>query len=211
MDDLLIKYILEEATPEENDQVQQWLAADAANRAHFKKLQGAWQLAAQPNLQPVTDTSQALHRLKQTLKAREPISHTRGEKRFRPRVWTAAAAVAGIVSVALGAYVWMKPKTTVKEQPPVVQPDTVLQKSGHVDTTTTVPPIPGLQPVPVLNTDSIPAGKLQKKKHSKPVTPVQPVPRKKKAAQQPGQPMDTRPVKRKHALPSQAAKEPPVS
>lgn len=209
MDDLLIKYILEEATPEESDLVQQWLAADAANPAYFEKLRAAWRLAAQPNRQPVTDTSQALQRLKQTLQAREPISKTCGEKRIRPRVWTAVAA--GIVSITLGAYFWMKPKVTVKEQPPVMQPDTILQKSVHADTTPMMPPIPALQPVPTLNTNSIPAVKPHKKMHPKQVTPVPSVTRKKKTAQQLRQPMDTTPVKRKHALPPQAAKEPPGS
>lgn len=200
MDDLLIKYILEEATPEESDQVQQWLAADAANRAHFENLQAVWQLASQPNQQLATDTPQALQRLKQTLKARETAQRVRGIKRIWPRVWTSAAAVVGIAGVALGAYFWMKPKTTIKEQPPVVQPDTVLQKPMRVDTASPVPALP----VPALHTDTIPFVKPYKKKRPVPVTPVQPVHPKKRAAQQPTQRMDTTPVKRKHHAPPQS-------
>jgi hypothetical protein len=223
MDDLLIKYILEEATPAESDQVQQWLAADAANRSHFEKLQAVWQLAAQHNLQPATNTQQALHRLKQTLQARETAPRARGIKRIRPHVWIAAATVAGIVGVALGAYVWIKPKAPVKEQRPIVQPDTLLQKPVKVDTTPTV------QSVPALHTDTIPSGKPHKKKLPKPVTPVQPA-RKKKTAEQPMHPTDTTHVKKKHPQPVQhvsplrkhksagtstapqaLAKEPPIS
>ena len=201
MDDLLIKYILEEATPEENVQVQQWLAANAANRAHFEKLQAVWQLAIQPNLQPATDTPQALQRLKQTLKGRETVPHASGINRTWPRVWTAAAAAVGIAGVALGAYVWMKPKPSVKERPPVVQPDTVLRKPVRVDTVPTVPLVPALP------ADTIPFVKPHKKKtRPAPVTPVQPVHRKKKAPQQPTQPVDTIPVKKKH--PVQAATQP---
>jgi hypothetical protein len=188
MDDLLIKYILGEATVEESSQVRQWLAANAVNRAHFEKLQAAWQLAAQPNLQPVTDPSQALQRLKQTLQARETASG----KRIWPRVWTAAAAVVGIAGVALGAYVWIKPKATVKEQPPVVQPDTVLQKPVRIDTALTAPPIP------TLPADTLPFVKPHKKKRPEPVPPVQHVHhKKKKTVQQPTQPTDTIRVKKK--------------
>jgi hypothetical protein len=236
MDDLLIKYILEEVTPEENDQVQQWLAANATNRTHFEKLQAAWQLAAQPNQQLASDTPQALQRLKQTLHTRE----TATIKRIWPRVWRAAAAAVGIAGVALGAYVWMKPTTPVKELPPVVQPDTVQQKSVRLDT------MPIVQPVPALPADTLPFVKPHKKtrplrtthvqrvhpkkKQPEPVMPVERVQPKKKTVQQPTQPTDPRPVKKKHRVttkrvqpvkkhksataptaPQAPAKEPPIS
>jgi hypothetical protein len=196
MDDLLIKYIMEEASPEESNQVQQWLAANDANRARFENLRTVWQLAAQPSLPLVADTPQALQRLKQTLQARETASI----KRIRPRVWTAAAAIVGIAGVALGAYVWMKPKDTVKEHPPVVQPDTVLQQPLRVDT---VPPVPAVQPVPALPADTLPFVKPHKKKRPVRVTPEQRIHPKKKTAQQPTQP--TKPVKKKHPVPAQSA------
>jgi hypothetical protein len=194
MDDLLIKYILEEATPEESDHVQQWLAANAANRAHFERLQTTWQLASQSNMQPATDTPQALQRLKQNLKARETASI----KRFWPRVRVAAAAVVGIAGVSLGVYIWMKPKATVKEQPPVVQPDTVLQQPVRADTALTVPPVPDLP------ADTIPFVKPNKKTRPAQVTPVKPIHPKKKAAQQPTQSTDTIPVKKKRPAPAQS-------
>jgi hypothetical protein len=193
MDDLLIKYIQEEATPEESDQVRQWLAADTANRAHFGKLQAVWQLAAQPKLQPAIDTPQALQRLKQMLQAREPASI----KRSWPRVWTAAAAIVGIAGVALGAYVWMKPKATVKEKPPVVQPDTVLQKPVQKDT---VSPVPSVQPVPAL--DTLPFVKHPKKKRPVQVAPVPSV-RPKKKRPEPVTPVPSVLPKKKHSEPVQ--------
>lgn len=197
--------MLEEATPEESSQVQQWLAADAANRAHFEKLQTTWQLASKPNLPLTIDTPDALQRLKQTIRSQKeaPV------KRIWTRVWTAAAAIVGIAGVALGAYVWMKPNTAVKkEQPPVVQPDTVLQKPVRVDT------IPAVQPVPALQTDSVPVVKPHKKKRAAPVPAAPAVPRKKKTAQPPAQPA---PPVRKHKTlkapkaPTVPVKEPPIS
>lgn len=197
MDNLLIKYILEETTPEESGQVQQWLAADAANRAHFEKLQAAWQLAAQPNRQLATDTPQALQRLKQTLQTRE----TTPVKRIWPRVWTAAAAVVGIVGVALGAYVWIIPKAPVKEQPPVVQPNIVRKKPVRIDT---VPSVPAVQPVPALQPDTMPLSRPLHKIRPAQVRPVQPARPKKKAAV-PRQPPDTLRLKKKPAVPGQPA------
>jgi transmembrane sensor len=44
MDELLIKYLLEEATPEEAARVGRWLAADAANRARYEQFKAVWGL-----------------------------------------------------------------------------------------------------------------------------------------------------------------------
>ncbi|MGB8194621.1 MAG: hypothetical protein WCF67_22000, partial [Chitinophagaceae bacterium] len=41
-DDLLVKYLLGEATAEEQLQVQQWINEDAANRKHYEQLQFIW-------------------------------------------------------------------------------------------------------------------------------------------------------------------------
>jgi hypothetical protein len=188
MDDLLIKYILEEATPEESAQVQQWLAADAANRARFEKLQATWQLATQPSLQLTTNTPQALQRLKQTLRTKQ----TAPVKRIWTRVGTAAAAVVGFAGVVLGAYVVLKPKPPVKKTIPIVQPDTGMQKRIPVDT------------LPVTPTDTIPVVKPHKKKPPVPATPAQPV-RPKKKVIQPIQPVDSIqpvPVQTLHTVPA---------
>jgi hypothetical protein len=194
MDDLLIKYILDEVTPEESDQVQQWLAADAANRDRFEKLQATWQLAAQPDHQLTTNTPQALQRLKQTLQTRQaaPV------KRSWTRVGTAAAAVVGFAGVVLGAYVVMKPNKPVKKPTPIVHPDTVHQKRLPVDT------------VPVTASDTIPVVTPHKKKRPIPPKPVQPVRLKKKAIY-PISPVDTIqavPVHSMHTVPVMKRKRP---
>jgi len=188
MDDLLIKYILDEATPAESQQVQQWLAADAANQARFEKLQSVWKLAEQPGLQLTANTPQALQRLKQTLQARQ----TAPVKRLWARVGTAAAAVVGLAGVVLGAYVVMTPKIKIpaKKTTPVVLPDTVRQKRIIIDT------------VPIAPADTIPVIKPHKKKQAVPARPAQPA-RPKKKAIQPLPPMpklivDTAGIKRKH-------------
>jgi transmembrane sensor len=42
MDDLLIKYVLGEATRDEAAQVERWLVADAANRRLFDEYKALW-------------------------------------------------------------------------------------------------------------------------------------------------------------------------
>jgi ferric-dicitrate binding protein FerR (iron transport regulator) len=44
MDELLIKYLLEEASPEEAARVERWLAADAVNRARYEQFKAVWGL-----------------------------------------------------------------------------------------------------------------------------------------------------------------------
>ena len=183
MDDLLIKYMLDETTPQERAQVQQWLAADAGNQVQFEKLQRVWQVAAQPNSQLNTNTPQALQRLKQTLQTKQPVP----VKRIWARIGTAAAVVVGLAGVVLGAYVVMKPKVPAKKTTPVVKPDTVRQMRLPVDT---------------LPVDTIPAVKPHKKKLTVPAAPAQPV-RPQKKAIQPVHPVDTLPVKKKQAMPVQ--------
>jgi hypothetical protein len=193
MDDLLIKYILDETSPEERGQVQQWLAADAANQARFEKLQTVWQVAAQRNSQLIADTPQALQRLKHTLQTRQPVP----VKRIWARIGTAAAAVVGLAGVVLGAYVVMKPKPPAKKTTPTVKPDTVQQKRLLIDTI----PIPA---------DTLPAVKPVKKKLRIPATPAQPVRPKKKAVEPvpavdpiqpvPMQSLHTEPIMKKHRL-----------
>jgi hypothetical protein len=185
MDDLLIKYILEETSPEESGQAQQWLAANDANRTHFEKLQAAWQLAAQPNLQLTTGTPQALQRLKQTLQARQ----TAPVKRIWSSIGTAAAAVVAFAGVMLGAYVITKPKAPAKKTPPVVHPHTGRKKLVPVDT------------MPVLPTDTIPIVQPHKKKRLIPVTPVQPIPPVDSIHPVPAQSMHGRPIKKRRPMP----------
>ncbi|MBO9205440.1 MULTISPECIES: anti-sigma factor family protein [Niastella] len=208
MDDLLIKYILEEASPEEREAVEQWLAKDNANRAHFEKLQTVWQMAAEPQFPSGTRTADALQRLKQTIQSRQTIP----VKHMWTRVGTAAAVVVGIVGVVLGAYVVViKPKPPVKKTPPVVLPDTMRTVVLPIDT------------VPTGVTDTVPVITPRKKKKAAPAAPALPA-RPKKKAVQPVPAVDTMPVKKKSRVqpPQQvnpvrkkkvapAAKEPPIS
>ena len=41
-DDLLVKQLLGEATPQEEQEVMQWLSADAGNRAYYDQLKQVW-------------------------------------------------------------------------------------------------------------------------------------------------------------------------
>lgn len=64
-DDLLVKYLLGEATPEEQQQVQQWEAADAANAKHLQHLHYIWQESKKLEAKSTIDENAAWERFKQ--------------------------------------------------------------------------------------------------------------------------------------------------
>jgi transmembrane sensor len=66
-DDLLVKQLLGEATPQEEQEVMQWIAADAANRAYYDQLKQVW------------DTSRELA-------ARSGIDENKAWKKFQQRI-----------------------------------------------------------------------------------------------------------------------------
>ena len=73
MDDLLIKYLLGEASSEEIARVERWLAEDAANKARYEQFKALWKigrrtaLSGPPTLQ---DTRAAFQQVRQGLRHR---------------------------------------------------------------------------------------------------------------------------------------------
>lgn len=64
-DDLLVKYLLGEATPEERLQVDQWIAADSANEKQFQQFMLIWHESKKLEKQSTVDTDAAWQRFKQ--------------------------------------------------------------------------------------------------------------------------------------------------
>src|ERR1700761_2340292 len=78
MDDLLIKYVLGEATPEERALVDQWLTADAGNRARYEQFRMIWSISRKTAAPISHDSSAALRRFRQRV---ERPRHMRLEER----------------------------------------------------------------------------------------------------------------------------------
>jgi transmembrane sensor len=67
-DDLLVKYLVGEATPAETDDVQAWLAADEANHIHFNQLKRIWDESLQLANTSTVDEDAAYNRLQNRIK-----------------------------------------------------------------------------------------------------------------------------------------------
>ncbi|HEV2479909.1 MAG TPA: FecR domain-containing protein [Puia sp.] len=121
LDDLLVKYLLQEASPEQRQTVDQWLAADPANQQHFDQLKLIWEkslrLAPRGSLPEIEgEEEQAWQALKEKLHqpahretpnqparetpnqpAHRETPHHRARIRTIRWVATAAAAVAALI------------------------------------------------------------------------------------------------------------------
>lgn len=133
LEDLLVKYLLQEASPEERLRVDQWLAAAPANQQHFDQLKLIWEKSAGSGLPDIRgEEEQAWETLKEKLhqparrktSPRPPHAGLRQAeppqtepRQTTPRIpirilrWTAIAAAAAIV-----AGIWWRPANPALKQ-----------------------------------------------------------------------------------------------
>ncbi len=105
-DDLLVKYLLGEATPEEQQQVQQWEAADAANAKHLQHLHYIWQESKKLEAKSTVDENAAWERFKQRVAAKPAAPKTIPLGR-RTNWMRVAAALIMMVGGSYTAYYYM--------------------------------------------------------------------------------------------------------
>jgi transmembrane sensor len=74
-DDLLVKYLLNEATADEQQQVTQWLDADAANLTYYNELKKIWEQSRQLAATTTVDENRAWKKFQATIHPAE-IKHT---------------------------------------------------------------------------------------------------------------------------------------
>lgn len=112
LEDLLVKYLLQEASPEERQSIDQWLAADPANRRHFDQLKLIWdksgRLASRGSLPDIEgEEEQAWQVLNKKMHASlrpTPIRNIR---------WITAAMAAAAATLA---FLWWRPASTSWQQ-----------------------------------------------------------------------------------------------
>ncbi|MET0637069.1 MAG: FecR domain-containing protein [Chitinophagaceae bacterium] len=111
MDDLLIRYLADEVSGTELQQVKHWIAASAENRVHFEQLRRIWEGSAE--LAPVVqvDEEQAWQRFQQRVHPPAkvvPINRTAVSRKV-------AASILLVVGAALTGYLFIfKPASTPK-------------------------------------------------------------------------------------------------
>jgi transmembrane sensor len=89
-DDLLVKYLLKETSPEENKGVEQWLEASDANRIYFGQFKSVWEESK--NLAAVSEVNEeaAWQRFKSKLDEPKKITPVKNISRF---AWMKVAAI----------------------------------------------------------------------------------------------------------------------
>jgi transmembrane sensor len=96
MEDLLIKYVLGEATREEAAQVERWLEADAANRRRHEEYKTLWAVSRET----------AARESAASADSRGGIVREKRARLVRPRWLQVAAVVAGTLILGAGGY-WL--------------------------------------------------------------------------------------------------------
>ncbi|RYY59640.1 MAG: DUF4974 domain-containing protein [Chitinophagaceae bacterium] len=111
MDDLLIRYLANEATGTEQAQVRHWLDASPANKSHFDQLRRIWEGTAE--LAPVTaiDENIAWQRFQQRI---QPTARVAPYKQ-RSGMWRVAAGIILVLGAAFAGYLFIfKPASRVQ-------------------------------------------------------------------------------------------------
>jgi len=103
--ELLVKYIAGEASAEEHLQVEEWIAADAANRQYYEHFKQIWQESGNLENDNVVNEDQAWERFKQRTENVRPL-------RPRNNRWLKIAAA---IAITFGAMLFAKYLLTSKD------------------------------------------------------------------------------------------------
>jgi ferric-dicitrate binding protein FerR (iron transport regulator) len=125
MEDLLIKYVMGEATGEEAAQVKRWLEADASNRRRYEEYKTLWAVSRQTAARESAgsaDVQEAWQRLRSTAAPRSGDGVLREKSVWLVRPgWLRAAVVAGTLILGAGGYLLFMNHRRVAKTPPVAR------------------------------------------------------------------------------------------
>lgn len=71
IDDLLVKYLLEEVTPDEKKQVENWILSDAANKKHYEDFKLIWNESKRLEKRSMVNEEEAWQRFQNRVKTRQ--------------------------------------------------------------------------------------------------------------------------------------------
>lgn len=96
-DDLLVKYVLGEATEEERLQVEAWMASDVAHKKQYEDFKTIWEESKQLALVSTVDENAAWQRFKQRVNQPKEKAVVR---KMRPAMWLRIAALFIVIAGA---------------------------------------------------------------------------------------------------------------
>lgn len=112
-DDLLVKYLLGEATATERVAVEEWLAASDANRDHFAQLQQVWERSKALAATKEVDEEAAWQRFRTRIHAGQPKVVVKPLQ--SSGWWRIAALLVLLIGAAFFAYTWLTREAPVQE------------------------------------------------------------------------------------------------
>ena len=122
-DDLLVKHLLGEASPGEDEQVQQWLNTDEANLIYYNQLKKVWDTSRQLAAQSKVDENKAWERFQQRINATKESKAVIPPARFG---WMKiAASVIILIGLTIGGYWIFNKEDAVKEMIVLAQQEVI--------------------------------------------------------------------------------------
>jgi transmembrane sensor len=112
-DDLLVKYLLGEATTTERQEVEAWLAAGEANRAYYAQLEQVWKHSRMLSATKEVDEEAAWQRFRSRIHNGQPKTVV---KPLRTSGWWRIAALfILLIGLAFSAYTWLMREEPVQQ------------------------------------------------------------------------------------------------
>lgn len=112
MDDLLVKYMLGEASASEQEQVQQWRNASSANELYFSQLTAVWEKTKLAAVNSTVSEDDAWLRFQQKIKPDTTPATVVSIKKPTRYLWRVAAAVLVLAVTSWLLYNRIQPATT---------------------------------------------------------------------------------------------------
>jgi ferric-dicitrate binding protein FerR (iron transport regulator) len=154
MDELLIKYVLDETTDDECRRVEAWAAESQENRRRLEEFRRVWAFGRKTAGPVRTEESEALARLRQRMAPSEGLKVQPTVRRMRAQL--AAAVIVGLLAVGIGTWVVLRQKKTQ----PVVTTAPVRGSAETMMVIRNAPDLPRVQKnrVGELPRDTLPTG-----------------------------------------------------
>ena len=111
--ELLIRYLAQECTESEKQQVQDWLRSDPRNQQEFDRLKHVWEQSAEDFSRALPDSQALWKRLQSTIRKEQPFRavHTGSQPSLLQWVGRIAASVLLVLGLCLSIYYWQQTGT----------------------------------------------------------------------------------------------------
>jgi len=103
-EDLIIKYLLQETTANEEEQVKEWITSDPENEKEFKRFERIWSSSKQLETSRSTDADKAWDNFKTKVSGRQKIVENKVRSISRDYSWLKVAALVFIVAATWAYY-----------------------------------------------------------------------------------------------------------